>query len=324
MPTLPLHRHGLEASPLVLGCMHLGGEWNRQPPTAEHVRRAHAVVDAALAMGINLFDHADIYTLGKSEQVFGQVLKERPGLRQNILLQSKCGIRFAEEGGAPGRYDFSREHIEGSVEGILSRLGVETLDVLLLHRPDPLMEPEEVAAAFHQLKTSGKVRHFGVSNMSAGQMKLLRAACDLPLVANQLEMSLDKLGWLETGVLVNQEGAASRGFPEGTFEYCRLEHIQVQAWGPLAQGLYSGRSLEGQPESVRHTAALVGRLAESKQTSREAIVLAWLMKHPAAIQPVIGSTHPERITACADAPRIHLTREEWYSLYVSSRGARLP
>jgi predicted oxidoreductase len=324
MSALPLHRHGLNASRLVLGCMHLGGEWNREPFTAAHLRRAHEVVDAALAANINLFDHADIYTLGKSELVFGQVLKERPELRQKILLQSKCGIRFPEEGGVPGRYDFSAGHIETSVEGILSRLGVEHLDVLLLHRPDPLMEPEEVAAAFQRLKASGKVRHFGVSNMSAGQMRLLRAALDVPLVANQLEMSLEKLGWLETGVLVNQEGAAERGFPEGTLEYCRLEHVQVQAWGPLAQGLYTGRPLEGQPESVRATAALVGQLAERKGTSREALVLAWLLKHPARIQPVVGSTHPGRIAACADAERVQLTREEWFSLYISSRGARLP
>ncbi|ATB27609.1 aldo/keto reductase [Melittangium boletus DSM 14713] len=303
--------------------MHLGGEWNTSPPTGEHVKRAHEVVDAALSLGINLFDHADIYTMGKSEQVFGQVLKERPGLRERILLQSKCGIRFADES-APGRYDFSQAHIEGSVDGILSRLGVEFLDLLLLHRPDPLMEPEEVAASFRRLKASGKVRHFGVSNMSAGQLKLLRAFCDEPLVVNQLEMSLEKIDWLDTGVHVNQAAGARSGFPEGTLEHCRLEHIQIQAWGPLAQGLYSGRSLEGQPESVRNTAALVGRLAEAKQTTREAIVLAWLMKHPAAIQPVIGSTDPRRIAACADAERIQLTREEWFSLYVSSRGARLP
>jgi len=303
--------------------MHLGGEWNTSPLTGEHVKRAHEVVDAALSLGINLFDHADIYTMGKSEQVFGQVLKERPGLRERILLQSKCGIRFADEG-APGRYDFSREHIEGSVDGILSRLGVEFLDILLLHRPDPLMDPEEVADSFRRLKASGKVRHFGVSNMSAGQLKLLRASCDEPLVVNQLEMGLERIDWLETGVLVNQAAGAHSGFPEGTLEHCRLERIQLQAWGPLAQGLYSGRSLEGQSEPVRNTAALVGRLAEAKQTTREAIVLAWLMKHPAAIQPVIGSTDPRRIAACADSVRVQLTREEWFSLYVSSRGTRLP
>jgi predicted oxidoreductase len=304
--------------------MHLGGEWNKEPVSAALVKRSHEVVDAALSIGINMFDHADIYTLGKSEQVFGQVLKERPGLRDRILLQSKCGIRFAEEGGPPGRYDFSKQHILSSVDGILSRLGVEFLDVLLLHRPDPLMDPEEVASAFHLLKTSGKVRRFGVSNMSAGQIKLLRAYWEEPFVANQLEMSLEKIGWLETGVHVNQEAGAHSTFPEGTLEYCRLEHIQIQAWGPLATGLYSGRPLEGQPDKVRRTAELVGRLAEEKRTTREAIVLAWLMTHPAAIQPVIGSTQPARITACADALRLRLTREEWYALYVSSRGTRLP
>lgn len=304
--------------------MQLGGTWNREPLTAAQVKTAHEAVDAALAAGINLFDHADIYTMGKSEQVFGQVLRDRPGLRERILLQSKCGIRFSEGPDVPGRYDFSREHLLRSVEGILERLGVEHLDLLLLHRPDPLMEPDEVAAAFQLLKTSGKVGHFGVSNMSAGQMKLLQASCEQPLVVNQLEMSLEKLGWLDTGVHLNQEAATGSIFPEGTLEHCRLEHIQIQAWAALAQGLYSGRSLEDQPGSVHATVARVGRLAEEKQTSREAIVLAWLMAHPAGIQPVIGTTHPARIAACAGALNVRLTREEWYALYVSSRGKALP
>jgi predicted oxidoreductase len=304
--------------------MGLGGGWNQNPITSEHVKQAHEVVDAALSIGINMFDHADIYTMGKAEKVFGQVLKERKDLRERIFLQSKCGIRFAEGPNVPGRYDFSKQHILNSVDGILGRLGVEYLDFLLLHRPDPLMDPEEVASAIYELKKSGKVRWFGVSNMSAGQIRLLQAYSDEPFIINQLEMSLAKIGWLETGVHVNQEAAKNNVFPEGTLEYCRLENIQLQAWGPLAQGLFSGRSLEGYSEAIQNTARLVGEMAEQKGTTREAIVLSWLMTHPAAIQPVIGTTNPDRIRACADAPNIALTREEWYALYVSSRGKNLP
>lgn len=248
----------------------------------------------------------------------------KPGLRENILLQSKCGIRFPEDNGTPARYDFSASHIVNSAEGILRRLSTDYLDVLLLHRPDALMDADEVAEAFGQLKASGKVRHFGVSNMSAGQIRLLQSRCEMPLVANQLEMSLHKIGWLETGVHVNQTAARNDIFPEGTLEFCQMENIQLQAWGTLAQGIYSGKAAGQQNETVHKTAALVQQLAEAKDTSTEAIVLAWLMKHPASIQPVIGTTNPERITACGDAVHVSLSRDEWYSLYVSSRGVSLP
>ncbi|CAM3001557.1 aldo/keto reductase [Paenibacillus sediminis] len=324
MATLPLQRRNIPVSPLVLGCMGLGGSWDQSPITADHIKQGHEAVEAALSIGINMFDHADIYTRGKAEQVFGQVLKEKPNLRDQIFIQSKCGIRFAEEGGIPGRYDFSEEHIVRSVDGILERLGVEYIDFLLLHRPDPLMDPEEVARAISNVKKAGKVRYFGVSNMSAGQINLLETYSEESFIINQLEMSLAKIAFLETGVHVNQAAAKEDIFPDGTLEYCRLENIQIQAWGPLAQGIFSGRSLDGEPESVVNTANLVKQLAEQKQTTPESIVLAWLMRHPAGIQPVIGTVNPDRIRACADAPHITLSREEWYSLYVSSRGRALP
>ena len=323
MNTIPIQRRGLAASRLVLGCMGLGGGWNGDPITNQHLAAAHAAVDAALEAGINMFDHADIYTRGKAEQVFGQVLKERPELRERIVLQSKCGIRFADKG-IPGRYDFSKEHIVRSVDGSLKRLGVEYLDILLFHRPDPLMEPEEVAEAMSALKSAGKVRAFGVSNMSAGQIRLLQAYSKEPLIVNQLEMSLAKIGWLDQGVHVNQDAAKEDIFPEGTLEYCRLENIQIQAWGPLAQGVFSGRDLSDQPASIRETAELVQAMADEKGTTREAIILAWLMRHPSGIQPVIGTANPERIRACGEAANLTLTREEWYTLYVSSRGRALP
>ncbi|WP_219839210.1 aldo/keto reductase family oxidoreductase [Paenibacillus sp. R14(2021)] len=317
---IPLQRRDIQASQLVLGCMRLGGDWNAKSPiTAEHYKEGHEALDAALEIGINMYDHADIYTRGKAERVFGQLLKERPSLRGDIILQSKCGIRLEEEN-LPHQFDFSEAHILRSVDGTLERLGTEYLDILLLHRPDPLVDPEEVASAISKLKASGKVRHFGVSNMSQGQIRLLAAYSDEPFIVNQLEMSLHKTSFVDTGVTVNQEASRNSVFPEGTMEYCRLENIQLQSWGPLAQGMYSGRSLEGQSESVVKTAKLVAELAEQQDTTAEAIVLAWLMKHPAGIQPVIGTINPARIRACKDATKVQLSRDDWNRLYAATRG----
>lgn len=326
MRKLPIHTYGINASQLVLGCMGFGGGWNKEAVTKEHVNQTRAAVEVALENGINMFDHADIYTMGKAEIAFGQVLKETPSLRDDMIIQSKVGIRFAdEELNLPGRYDFSKSYITESVDGILSRLGVEYLDTLLLHRPDALMEPGEVAKAFHALKSAGKVRHFGVSNMSEGQIRLLESETNEKLIINQLEMSLHKIGWLESGVHVNQLAAQDNVFPDGTLEFCQLEKIQIQAWGPLAKGLFSGaKNIDAEPDNIKQTAQFVAELAEEKRVSTEAIVLAWLMKHPANIQPVIGTTNPDRIKASTEALGVELTREEWYRLYVASRGVRLP
>jgi predicted oxidoreductase len=323
MTPLPLDRALPGVSTLVQGCMGLGGGWNTNPVGAADVRRAHEVVDAALDAGIDLFDHADIYTFGKAEAVFGTVLRERPGLREQIRIQSKCGIRFADAAG-PKRYDLSAAWITRSVEGSLARLRIERLDALLLHRPDPLMEPDEIAGAFDALRTSGKVAHFGVSNMHAHQLRALQAALPEPLVANQIELSLGALAWLEEGVLAGQPGGAQVGFTAGTIEYCRETGIQLQAWGALCQGLFTGRNVDGEPAHVRATAALVAELAASHDTSREAIVLGFLLRHPARIQPVIGTTDPQRIAACARAMELALPREDFYRLYETARGTELP
>lgn len=336
MKTIPLHKRAIPASTIVLGCMGLGGGWDQVPSGAEHVKQAREVLEAAVETGINMFDHADIYRMGKAEKVFGEALKERPGLRGDIILQSKCGIRFKDSDKVPGRYDFSAEHIEQSVDGSLQRLGVEYLDILLLHRPDPLVDPDEVAKALSRLHTSGKVRWFGVSNMNAGQMELLQTSLDLPLIVNQLEMSLLHTGFVETGVHVNQRAARGNTFPDGTMEYMQLSSVQIQAWSPLARGLYSmerseikermtseGASVD-EIAAVQQTATVVHELAEERGVSIEAIILAWLMKHPAGIQPVIGTTNPQRIRDCGQAAEVELTRDEWYRLYVASRGRPLP
>ena len=325
MRVMPLEQRGISTSRLVLGCMPFGGGWNRDPITPADVSTAEKAVDAALSIGVSMFDHADIYTMGKAEEVFGRILKARPGLREQVVIQSKCGIR-AGEGALPGRFDFSREHILRAVDGSLGRLGVDYLDVLLLHRPDPLMEPDEVAEAFGKLKAEGKVRYFGVSNMSAAQIRFLQRSLPDQLAVNQLEMSLGRLDWLDQGIHVNQKAGTSVNFAEGLMEYCQMERIQIQAWGPLAQGRFSGRSAETDAENMRKTAELVKQMAATKETTPEAIVIGWLMKHPAMIQPVIGTTNEQRIRACKDAEQQSglMTREEWYTLYVSARGKNMP
>jgi predicted oxidoreductase len=299
--------------------MALGGDWNDGPIAEADIAHAHAAVEAALDIGIRLFDHADIYRRGKAEAVFGELLKRDAGLRARVRLQSKCGIRFGDATN-PGRYDLSADYIERSVDGILKRLAIEHLDILLLHRPDALMEPAEVARAFGRLKAAGKVGHLGVSNMHAGQMRWLQTALAEPLVANQLEISLAKLDAIDVGTTFNDPQATTRpgGVAwAGTLEYAQQHGVQLQAWGSLAQGRFSDPSASAAAKAVHE-------VAEAHRTTANAVLLAWLLRHPAGIQPVIGSGNAERIRACGDATRIQLSREEWYRLYVAARGQALP
>ena len=310
-------------SRIAYGCMQLSRAWDSTPVTADERRQAQRLVETALAHGITLFDHADIYARGKSEQVFGDVLRASPGLRQRMLLQSKCGIRFADDpAGSPGRYDFSQAHIVASVERSLSRLGVEHLDMLLLHRPDALVEPEEVARAFDALHATGKVRHFGVSNHTAGQIALLRRHVRQPLVANQVEVSLLHHHLIDDGVVANTTGHAYAA-AAGTLDYCRLHDIRVQAWSPLAGGKFATASEFADPV-VRNTSTLLRQLAEEKGVTPEAIQLAWLLRHPAGIQPIVGTTDPVRLATCCAADSIELSREDWYALFTAARGERVP
>ncbi|MEU6312656.1 aldo/keto reductase [Streptomyces sp. NPDC047014] len=307
---------------LLYGCMGLGGSWEPGPYAPEDIDAAEAAVEAALDSGITAFDHADIYRHGKSEAVFGEVLARTPGLRERITLQSKCGIRLGDAE-RPGMYDLRGGSIVRRVEESLTRLRTDVLDVLLLHRPDPLADADSVAEALHSLHRQGLVRSFGVSNMGAAQIAHLQARLDVPLVANQLEMSLHSRDWVEAGVLLNTPAATHNGFPFGTLEHCRDHGIRLQAWGALAQGRFTGR----QETPAEHaTAELLAELARSKDTTPETVLLWWLMRHPARIAPVIGSARPERIRACRDAAvrEPELTHEEWYGLWVAARGVPLP
>ncbi|MFK7888807.1 MAG: aldo/keto reductase family oxidoreductase [Gammaproteobacteria bacterium] len=309
---LPLQKYLPTASHVVCGAM-----------TISTPDEARAVIDTAIAAGITMFDHADIYNAGRAEAAFGTVLKASPGLRDDMIIQSKCGIRFGDDLG-PGRYDWSRDWIVQSVESSLKRLHTDFLDVLLLHRPDPLMDPAELNAAFEELHAAGKVRHFGVSNQNVAQMMFLDKHLERPLVANQIEMSLLHSHWVDDVVTVNDEQRHSNRFSSGTVEHCRHHGIQLQAWSSLCQGMLSGRDTAQASDAVKTTAAMVTKLANTYEVSREAIVLGWLLRHPAGIQPIIGSIKPERIRACAEATKFEMTREDWWALYVSARDQRVP
>ena len=310
---------------LIYGCMGLGGSWTDEPHGPGHVDEAAAAIQAALDAGITLFDHADIYRNGKSEAVFGEVLASTPRLRGRIRLQTKCGIRLNERG-LQTHYDLSRDAILERVNGSLERLRTDYVDILLLHRPDPLADPAEVASAVGQLMSEGKVRQLGVSNMSAAQIEVLQDRLEAPVVANQLEMSLLKRAWLESQVLVNHAEHLDYSFPHGTLEYCTRNNITLQAYGSLARGLYTGAGPESPTSSEAATAELVTELAAEHGTSGESILLGWLMKHPAGIAPVIGTVNPGRIRACGDAARVAkaLTRADWYRLWVTARGSNIP
>ena len=327
MKTYLIPKTDLTVSRIAHGCMRIGGTWDHAPLSSATEKVADAAVGAAIDCGINFFDHADIYTCGKSEEVFGRILKASPGLRERIVLQSKVGIRFATDAyasGEPSRYDFSHDHIIRSTEAILRRLQIDHLDILLLHRPDPLVEPAEVARAFDRLHDSGKVRYFGVSNHTPGQIDLLRHSLRQPLVVNQLEFSLAQPALVVEGFSANQSGAgAVSGLAAGILDYCRLHEISVQAWSPLGGG-----SLLKSPASAKdplmEASALVTKLAKAKNTTPEGILLAWILRHPAGIQPIIGTSRADRVRASAQADDVTLTREDWYELLAAARGTKVP
>ncbi|WP_421132714.1 aldo/keto reductase [Alteromonas sp. A079] len=309
------------ASHLVYGCMGLGGGWNASPVSRDDILHAHRIVEEALSLDITVFDHADIYTFGKAERAFGTALKQAPQWRDNMVLQSKCAIRFEDDLG-PKRYDFSAQWINESVDGILQRLNTEHIDILLLHRPDPLMELEEVSLTLESLIQQGKIKHVGVSNMHSHQIDYLQSALQSPIIVNQLEMSLGFRDWIEDGMTTNSTANRSMGYAPGTLEYCMKNNIQLQAWGSLAQGKYTGATSQNNADNT--TIELVRKLASDYETTSEAIVLAWLMRHPANIQPVLGTTNVDRLRACQKAVDITLSREHWYALLEAAMGQEVP
>ncbi len=324
MKTYRIPNTNLDVSVIGYGCMTIGKRWDGSPLTSDDRAKATRAVMTAFENGMTFFDHADIYCRGKSETVFGEILRQQTGLRDKIILQSKCGIRMKDDpdAGNPFRYDFSSDHIVRSVEGSLRRLQTDRLDILLLHRPDPLVEPEEVAQAFQELEKTGKVRYFGVSNHTGQQIALLQSVIEQRIVINQVELNLLHSSLITEGVVANTNDVHYTA-SAGTLDYCRQHKIMIQAWSPLAKGVLSHPPHDAD-ECIRQTNALITKLASDKNTTKEAILLAWLLRHPAQIQPIIGTTNPDRIASSSPAPDIHLTREEWYALVTAIRGKQIP
>ena len=267
---------------------------------------AERFVQTSLEQGANFFDHADIYGSGVCEEIFADAIHMSPSVREKIILQSKCGIR-------KGMFDFSKEHILDSVDGILKRLNTEYLDVLLLHRPDALVEPEEVAEAFDKLEQSGKVRHFGVSNQNPMQIQLLQKHVKQPLVANQLQLSITNANMISNGINVNMENDSAINRDGSILDFCRLHDITIQPWSPFQFGFFEGVFLGNEkfPELNKQ----MDEIADKYQVSNTTIAIAWLLRHPAKMQPVIGTMNIDRLIDCCNASDVHLTREEWYSIY---------
>ena len=305
MKTLNLCDGAMRASQIILGCMRIS---NMEDSAVE------TLVRTAMEQGINFFDHADIYGGGRSESVFARAIHMNPALREKMILQSKCGIR-------PGQYDFSKEHILSSVEGSLKRLNTEYLDVLLLHRPDTLMEPEEVGEAFERLHESGKVRYFGVSNQNPLTMQLLQSGLKQKLCFNQMQLSLTNSGMIDQGLYANMQVGRGIWRDGGVLEYCRLNRITLQAWSPMQYGFFEGVFLGN--EKFPELNKKIDEIAVRYGVTGTAVAIAWIMRHPAGIQPILGTTNVKRLMESCRAADFTLTRTEWYELYQAA-GENLP
>ena len=305
MQKITIGKSELKSSRLVYGCMRIAGDGSQQ----DRDKGKRAIL-AAIEAGYTQLDQADIYSDGGAEELLGEVLRESPDIRDRLVITTKCGIRFAgnPSDSSPGRYDFSAAHITNSVEGSLRRLGIERIDLLLLHRPDYLFHPEEVALTFEALKNSGAVAHFGVSNFSPSQVELLQSALDEPLLVHQVEINLHNI---------------SR-FADGTLDQCLRLGMSPQAWSPIAGVVYPAWGNTFSADDEQRIRQELGRQCEIYGVEDWIIALAWLLRHPANISPIIGSTTPARIAAAKRALDLDYDREDWYRLLEARNGIPVP
>ena len=306
MRTINLGAAGLKVPVLAVGCMRM----NKIEKT-----EAARFVKSALDLGANFFEHADIYGGGTCEEIFSEAIGMNPSIREKIILQSKCGIR------PKAAFDFSKEHILSSVDGSLKKLKTEYLDVLLLHRPDALMEPEEVADAFGVLQQTGKVRYFGVSNQNSMQIQLLQRYVKQPIVANQLQLSITHATMISQGLHNNMEDDFAVQRDGSVLDFCRLHDITIQPWSPFQYGFFKGVFLDN-PEFPELNAK-INEIAKKYSVSNITIAMAWLLRHPAKMQPVTGTMKVDRLKDCVKAADITLTRDEWYAIFLAA-GNTLP
>ncbi len=301
MDYFQIAKTNLKASRLALGCMRIANK------STEEVEE---LVQTALDAGINFFDHADIYGGGKSETIFGEVLKKHPEYREKMIIQTKCGIVSGK------RYDFSKEHILQSVHDSLERLQTEYIDILLLHRPDALCDPKEVAEAFDELYESGKVKYFGVSNHTPLQIELLQKYTKHPLIINQLQLSIVHSVMIDSGMNMNMKESWAQDKDGGVLDYCRLHDITIQPWSVVQASWAEGCFIDHpQYEKLNQ---VMKELADEYHVTKSAIAIAWLLRHPACMQPIMGTTSPVHLKEMVQACDVHLTRQQWYDLYLAS------
>ena len=308
MRYITLGQDDKELSEIVLGMMRIKDK---------SVREVEELVETALSVGINAFDLADIYGRGRCEELLGLVLKNRPDLREKMWIQSKCGIRIEEF----TYFDFSKEYILQSVDGILERLQVDYLDSLLLHRPDALMESDQVAEAFDLLYKQGKVRDFGVSNQNPMMMELLKKDVKQPLAVNQLQLSAAFTPGFESGFHVNMEESQAAMRDGSIFEYCKLHDVVIQAWSVLQFGYFKGNFVGN--EKFQALNQVLDRLAFKYGVTPSTIAISWILRYPAKIQAVVGTTNPKHLREVSQAANFSLTRKEWYEIYLAA-GNNLP
>ena len=297
MKQINLGNSELRASEIIMGCMRID---------TMQVKELSAFVDHALDEGINLFDHADIYGNGTCETLFGEMLHARPGLREKIKLQTKCSIRS-------GYYDLSKDHILNSVDESLKRLQTDYIDLFILHRPDTLMEPDEIARAFDSLIYSGKVLNFGVSNFGSMQIEMLEKYVSQPILVNQMQFGIMHTGMIDKGLQVNTTFDGSYDRDGSILEYCRINNITLQAWSPFQYGFFEGHFIDN-PKFPQLNATLES-IAKQKNATKSAIALAWILRHPAKIQAILGTTNVKRLHEICVGTKLELSREEWYTIY---------
>lgn len=308
MRYITLGQDDKELSEIVLGMMRIEDK---------SVKEVEELVETAQSVGINAFDLADIYGRGRCEELLGLVLKNRPDLREKMWIQSKCGIRIEEF----TYFDFSKDYIIKSVDGILQRLKIDHLDSLLLHRPDALMESDQVAEAFDLLYKQGKVRDFGVSNQNPMMMELLKKDVKQPLAVNQLQLSAAFTPGFESGFHVNMEDSQAAMRDGSIFEYCKLHDVVIQAWSVLQFGYFKGNFVGN--EKFQQLNQVLNRLALKYSVSPSAIAIAWVLRYPAKMQAVVGTTNPKHLREVSQVGNFSLTRKEWYEIYLAA-GNNLP
>ena len=302
MKKIILGSSGIEASEIALGCMRIC----RRP-----MDEAERLILTALDEGINYFDHADVYGFGDSELYFGEILKRHPGMRERLYLQTKCTLIRDEE--KTLYLDTSKKHILRSVDDSLRRFGTDHIDLFMLHHPDTLMEPEEVAEAFDILQASGKVRYFGVSNFKQMELQYLQSCLSQKLVVNQMQLSVAHTEVIDSANSIKLNQKDNIDHNGSVLTYMRMNHMTLQAWSPFQVGFYGGVFMEDEGYPVLN--GVVKHLAEKKDVSPSAIAIAWILNHPAKIQPMVGTTNPERLKDICRACGVKLDRAEWYELY---------